>query len=255
MSLARRHQERIAAQLATGLAVASAVVAPQIDPNSEGASTYNALMAVLEDNLRALKNIESHEARVPAKAEMAKTFEAWVEGALAHDPATGPAPQDDIVVTMMIWAIDTGDIARAIQLGKHVLDNNLAMVPQFKRTPACLLAEEVGQKTIEGIIAPTAMELAAVDHMTANYDMPDGARAKLKKAFGLAMAQLAEVEDDPENAIAGIKAARVAMALDALTLAQRLDKKSGVKKQIEALTRKLEALGGRPPADEDNNNE
>lgn len=251
MSLARRHIERTLAAAATGAALTAAFTAPAMAEGTQSAVQYNALKAVLDENLRQLKDIASHDARAPKKAEFAKTFDAWVEGALAHDPATGPAPQDDILVTMTIWAIDTGDIARALELGRHVLANGLVLPAPYKRTPACLIAEEVGEKALAGTIEPTALELAAVDHLTAEFDMPDAARAKLKKAFGLSMAKLVEDAGDPENAVAGIQAARVAMALDALTLAQRLDKKAGVKKQIEALDRKLTALGGRPAPDED----
>jgi hypothetical protein len=59
-----------------------------------------------------------------------------------------PPVQDDIVGTMLVWAIDVGDWPLALQLGAHVLATNLGLPERYKRSPAVLLAEEVAESAL-----------------------------------------------------------------------------------------------------------
>jgi hypothetical protein len=58
-------------------------------------------------------------------------------GALAADPPV----QDDIVGTMLVWAIDIADWPLALELGDHVLAARLGLPERYKRGAAVLLAE------------------------------------------------------------------------------------------------------------------
>lgn len=245
-SLARRHRERALAAKAglveTAAEVGQAVAMPE---TGDVASEYRALYAVLQDNLRSLSDIQSIEGRNPIKREMAETFRAWVDGALAAG-SDGTAAQDEIVAQMMIWAIDYRDFDRALEIGEHVLRFGVKLPERYLRTPACLLAEEIATAVLAEPQLASLEQLVRLDGLTGGYDMPDQARAKLLKALGRAYAKAAE-DFDPEadSAPAGGKAALLHAALDAFKRALQLNKTIGVKKDIERLERLVE-----PPAGE-----
>jgi hypothetical protein len=245
-SLARRHRERALAAKAglmeTAPEVGQAVAMPE---TGEVASEYRALYAVLQDNLRSLSDIQSIEGRNPIKREMAETFRAWVDGALAAG-AEGTAAQDEIVAQMMIWAIDYRDFERALDIGEHVLRFGITLPERYLRTPACLLAEEIATAVLAEPQLATLDQLMRLDRLTGDYDMPDQARAKLLKALGRAYARAAEQFDaEADSAPAGGKAALLHAALDACKRALQLNKAIGVKKDIERLERLVT-----PPADQ-----
>lgn len=245
-SLARRHRERALAARA-GQASAPAIVgqAVAMPETGEVASEYRALYAVLQDNLRSLSDIQSIEGRNPIKREMAETFRAWVDGALAAG-ADGTAAQDEIVAQMMIWAIDYRDFERALDIGEHVLRFGITLPERYLRTPACLLAEEIATAVLAEPQLATLEQLMRLDRLTGDYDMPDQARAKLLKALGRAYARAAdEFDAEADSAPAGGKAALLHAALDACKRALQLHKAIGVKKDIERLERLVT-----PPADQ-----
>lgn len=246
-SLARRHRERALAAK-SGLAETTAIVgqAVAMPETGEVASEYRALYAVLQDNLRSLSDIQSIEGRNPIKREMAETFRAWVDGALAAGRYDGTAAQDEIVAQMMIWAIDYRDFERALDIGEHVLRFGIKLPERYLRTPACLLAEDIAIAVLAEPQLATLEQLVRLDSLTGGYDMCDQARAKLLKAMGRAFAKAAE-EFDPEadSAPAGGKPALLHAALDAYKRALQLNKTIGVKKDIERLERLVA-----PPAGE-----
>lgn len=249
-SLARRHRERALAAKA-GLAETAAIVGQAVSMPETGdvASEYRALYAVLQDNLRSLSDIQSIEGRNPIKREMAETFRAWVDGALAAG-ADGTAAQDEIVAQMMIWAIDYRDFERALDIGEHVLRFGVKLPERYLRTPACLLAEEIATAVLAEPQLASLEQLVRLDGLTGGYDMPDQARAKLLKALGRAYAKAAE-DFDPEadSAPAGGKAALLHAALDAFKRALQLNKTIGVKKDIERLERLVEPPAGQTGQD------
>jgi len=213
--------------------------APAPAENGAPASEYAALLAVLHENLRALSDIQSHEQRLPKKAEYARQFDAWVAGLLAADEPV----QDEILVTMMIWAIDRRDWPRALELAGFVLHHGLDLPERYSRTAACFIAEEIAEAALgDAGLVPHSVLLGVMSY-TAESDMPDQVRAKLHKAIGRGFAVKAE-DFDPasENAPAGGKAAFVAEAVAHLRRALALDEKAGVKKDIERLDREQRKL-------------
>jgi len=72
---------------------------------------------------------------------MIDTYRPWIEGALA---AEKPA-QDEIVGTMLVWAIDIGEWPLALDIARHVLAHGLALPERYRRTPGTLIAEEVAE--------------------------------------------------------------------------------------------------------------
>lgn len=238
MSLARAHRERMNAMALAGAAAPSAAAqAPAMSENDPAASEYQQLLASLHNDLRQLHDIQSVQGKIEAKRAMISAYLPWVEGALAAG-ADGRAVQDEIVVTMLVWALDVQDWDLALAIGGHVLEHGLSLPERYKRTPACLIAEEIADAAkVEPAAVPQDMLLQTAALVTGR-DMPDKVRAKLQRAIGLGWAAMADKFDPAaETAFAGGKAALIDAALTALGEARRLDPKVGVVKRIEELTR------------------
>jgi hypothetical protein len=119
---------------------------PAMPTTGPVASEYALLLAALGQDLASLRAIQSVERKIQAKSGMIGRYRAWVAGALASDPPV----QDDIVGTMLVWAIDIGDWPLALELGDHVLAANLGLPERYKRSPAVLLAEEIAESAARG---------------------------------------------------------------------------------------------------------
>ena len=227
-------------------AKASAAV-EQID-----ATPYELLRAVLGNCLAELKQIQSIEEKIARKAIMLPNFMPWVDGvlegaAIAEEAGeTYRATDDDILTQVLIWTLDVGDFAKALQLAAHVIRHGLALPERFKRTAATIVAEEIAEAALKAIGQGEAFDLAtlqAADELTMREDMPDEARAKLKKTIVLELArQAAAMPDTGGDGAAGGKRAAIGAALESLKRAIALNPRVGVKKQIEGLERDLKRL-------------
>jgi len=184
------------------------------------ATMYEQMLVKLAADRRRLHDLQSIERRAEVKREILPDYVPWVEGVLAGNQGV----QDDVLMTVMVWRIDSGDLSGAMQIGRYAIEHNLAMPDQYKRTTACLLAEEAAEVAlIGGTERPgDANELLAVGDLVDDQDMPDEVRAKLFKAIGYALA--------PDSKKA---------AIDILKRALELHAKVGVKKDIERLEREL----------------
>lgn len=242
-SLAQRRRAATLAALAAAAAGAPpAGVAADMPETGEGASEYRALVAVLHDNLRTLAEIQSVDARNPKKAEMATAFDAWLTGVLEAGKQ-GQAAQDEILVTMLVWAIDCRAIDRALDLAEHAIAHGLAMPERYKRSAACVTAEDIATLAIDHPEAVSHAQLLRTAELTETSDMPDQARAKLFKALGRASAAAADTFDpQADNAVAGGQAALLTAALGWYQRALGLNRNVGVKKEIDAVERALKTL-------------
>lgn len=243
-SPALMHRQRKLAALATGQA-STAPGAPPMPEDGPVATEYQLLLAALGEDLRQLHQIQSVERKVEAKSRMIARYLPWAEGAMANEAPV----QDEVVSTMLVWAIDLADWPLALDLADHVITNRLALPERYKRQPAVVVAEEFAEA---GLKTPATIDLASlqmVARLTADADMPDQVRAKLEKAQGLALqAQAATFDPTAESAPAGGKPALLSAAMDHFKRALSLDKASGVKKIIERLEAELKKLAA-PPAD------
>lgn len=215
--------------------------APSPSPASDADTDRAALLAVLHENLRTLSDIQSHEARQPKKAEYARQFDAHVNAVLEADEPV----QDEILVTMLVWAIDYRDFDRALQLSAFVLEHDLVLPERYSRTPACFLAEEIAELALSQHEQVPHDVLLQVAQQVIGADMPDAVAAKLQKAIGRSWLRKAQ-DFDPtaDNAPAGGASAYAEQAADALKRALTLDAQVGVKKDIQhvdALVKRLAA--------------
>jgi hypothetical protein len=235
-ALANR-QRKLAA--ASGKVTASRSGGKPMPDKGPVATEYQTLLIQLGQDLRRLSDIQSVERKIEAKREMIVRYEPWVQGAVEGDGGS----QDEIVVTMLIWAIDTGAWPGVIKVADYVLRHGLTLPERYKRQPATLIAEEVAEA---GLANPPTVDLDTlqqISSLTSGHDMHDQVRAKLAKAIGLALKARADTFDaEAESAPAGGKAALLDAALTHFNRALELDPKSGVKKLIEGLERERKKL-------------
>lgn len=240
MSLARRHRERI-------LAAKSAEQAADANGERHGAaaSEYELMRARLGVDLRRLREIQSREKKIELKAELLPGYAPWVDGVLA----AGTAAQDDVLLHVMIWRIDTGDYAGALPLIRHVVAHKLDLPERFDRTAPTMIAEEIAEAALAAHAQGEPFDLAVleeVEDIVANEDVFDVVRAKLHKAIGLQLQRIAEATPATADGPAGARAAGLAHARAQFARAIALDAGAGVKKRIEGIERELKKLGATP---------
>ncbi|MBN5375609.1 terminase [Serratia marcescens] len=180
----------------------------------------------------ALKRVQSDQAKAEMKKQLLPQYDGWIEGTL--DGNSGR--QDEVIVTLMIWAIDASDYPLAVRIGRYVIEHNLAMPDQFRRTAATALVEELCDPILVQVKADESTDLTAhlqvldeLAQIVDGKDMPDVVLAKLFKVRGFAL----RGGDD----------AAQAKALELLRQALKLDANAGVKKAIESLARQVKKAG------------
>ena len=154
------------------------------------------------------------------KVELLPRYSAWVEGVLAADGAR----QDDVVMFVMLWRIDAGDYAGALDAGRHALRHGWVM-PIGNRNVQTVLAEEMADAAQAALLAGESFDaglLLQTLELTDGQDMPDQSRARLHKAIGAVL-----TETSP------------ASALNHINHALQLDPRCGVKKEKQQLERRL----------------
>lgn len=213
-SLARTHILRVQAEKQSASRPAAAPAA---------GSQAERMAALMSTHQAALKTIKSRTAKIEAKRGYLDEYAPYVDGVLAADNGG----QDDVLVTVMVWRVDTGDLDGALAIAEYALRHGLSSPPAFARDVAATVLEEIADGAlIHGLedSARVAMvgPLTEALSLTAECDMPDEVRAKGHKALGLAMR-----DDDPEA------------ALEHLRAALRLDPRATVKAEIAKLEKAL----------------
>lgn len=237
MSIARRHFQRVTAAEASASADEGAPI---------NASAYELQLIKLYEDKRRLKDVQSIERKIEIKRQILPDYDPWVEGALD----AGRGGQDDVLMTVMVWRIDTGDFAGALRIAEHALKHGLSLPDQYQRDVATLVAEEIADQSLKALStgqAADAQALAFVAELTDKHDMPDEVRAKLFKAIGLeehrAIADQDQSTDQPP-------VSAWSRALGYLRRAFQLNERIGVKKDIERLERQLKNTPAPAPAPE-----
>ncbi|MGE6118821.1 phage terminase small subunit, partial [Aeromonas salmonicida] len=176
----------------------------------------------LAEHRRTLKGIQSIERKIEAKRPMLAVYKPWIDGLLAADRGG----QDDVLVTVMLWHLDTGDLEGAFPMADYVIRHGLSTPDRYERTAATMIAEEVADTAIkqqEAGNGPSCGLLYAYLGLLEPCDIFDQVRAKLHKAVG--RAALAE----------GLKP----QAAEHYRRAIELHDKVGIKKELEVLEREL----------------
>ncbi|EBN8660580.1 terminase [Salmonella enterica] len=181
-----------------------------------------------------LKGIQSKAAKADVKKELLPEFAGWIEGTLDSDNGR----PDEVITTLMVWAVDCGNLPLALRIGEYVVRHNLSLPDNFGRDAATVLTEEIcnplltlagtdPDADLSGYIGP----LNTLRKIVTDRDMPDEVRAKLCKACAFARRNLTDADS-------------VAESLKLLRDATHLNPNAGVKREIATLTRALKKLTG-----------
>ena len=197
------------------------------DEQSDTARTaHEQIMHRLRMDQSALRRVQSDQAKAAMKRQLLPHYEGWIEGTIDGDSGR----QDEVIVTLMVWAIDAGDYALAARIGRYVVTHGLLMPDRFNRTAATVLVDEICDPILVQVkaddttdVTPYLAVLDEVAEFTAGSDMPDVVRAKLCKARAFAL----------RNGTTEEQTTALALLRQALTL----DAGAGVKKEIERLAR------------------
>jgi len=196
----------------------SAIQAAQQDPRLLRHSTgYELLLQKLNADMKTLKKTHSTEKKAELKRSMLPDYVPWVDGVLSE----GKGAQDAILMTVMIWRIDAGDYAGALEIARYALKYKLSM-PFGSRPAAYAVVEEIADMSTRAYTAgePVSLDvLMTTMELTESQDMPDQVRAKLHKITGYVYRT----------------AGKLTLALEHLKRAFQLNANCGVKKDIERL--------------------
>jgi tetratricopeptide (TPR) repeat protein len=221
-SPAQRHYERVSA------ARAAASAAP--GESLAGANAYELMLVKLSTDRRRLKSIASIQAKIQVKRdELLPEYLEYVSGALSG----GRGAQDDVLTTVMIWRVDAGDFAGALEIARYALAHRMTLPDQYDRPLATAIAEEFAEAALASFkkgamfIRVDGAQLEEIAQLTASADMHDQVRAKLHKALGLT------AERD----------GNMPAALEHLRRALELDARAGVKQDIARLEKAGNATG------------
>lgn len=209
-SPAQRHMMRVSASQA----------AQRIQAPPRHANAYEQMLVKLAEDRRTLKNIRSNERKAEKKRELLPFYAPWVAGVLAD----GRGAQDDILMTVMLWRLDAGDIAGALKIAPYALKYGLTS--DHRRTTPYMLVEEVALAALRLRDAGESVDLTLLQttlSLTDGTDVPDMVRARLHKVTALTL------RDAGMNAEALVQFQR----------AMQLDRNAGVRKEIERLERAL----------------
>lgn len=200
---------------------------------------YNLMQIQLAEHRRQLKDIQSIERKIEAKALILPTYEEWILGALND----GKGAQDDVLVSVLVWHIDVGNFGIGLQIAEYALRHGLKLADQYNRNVATMLMDELAdayeRKKFDDPLQAIA-SLCFVGNLTEDKDAPDQARAKLHKALGCAAMEIVDVAcPDGGNEIPADQIFNAQVARNNFGRALELYKDVGVKKHIEQLDRRL----------------
>ncbi|WP_313073441.1 phage terminase small subunit [Melaminivora sp.] len=220
------------------LALQQAALAEATNAHGHTVGTaYELQLAQLHQHRLRLKDLQSVERKVEAKRAMLPEYDAYLDGVLAARPGT----QDDVLATVLVWHIDAGNYGRALQLAEYALASGMSPPDRYNRDLPTIVQDEVAEAILAGRLAgPDAVAIAAQAlQLTEAADTPDQARAKLYKAAGWALLGKTG-SHDVDMKTRTLKACKAALPL--LQRALQLDTRTGVKKDIERLERRLAKL-------------
>lgn len=215
LSPARQHRLRIQAESAS-----------RLGGSARHANGYELMLMQLNEDRRRLKGVQSHVRKAEIKITLLPKYLAWINGVIEANSER----QDDVLLYVMVWAIDTGDFDLALRIAEHALTHRWVMPMPTPRNVATWVVEEVSDSALKALAtkqAFTADTLLRVLSMTEGCDMPDQSLARLHKAIGYVLRDVSPMA-----------------ALNHLNQALALHDRCGVKKDIEQLVKRLQQANG-----------
>ncbi|AIY42981.1 Phage terminase [Collimonas arenae] len=230
LSPAQRHKARVLAERAAADASPGGVT---------GGTAYELMLYKLANDCRNLKLIQSVSKKIERKAVLLPEYQDWIDGVLA----AGKGGQDDVLTTLLVWHIDVGDYARALDMAQYAVEHELTLSDQYSRTIPTMLMDEFASAYSGGNLAEDPVQAVAVltqvAALTNHCDAPDQARAKLYKATAYAMIAVMELTGSDQLTVTQIPQAEQAHGL--LQSALKLFPGVGVKQVMERLRTRIAA--------------
>lgn len=209
----RRYNQVVASQ---------AAAAAEPGETLAGSTAYELMLAKLYDDKRRLKEIQSIERKIEVKREILPEYDSWVTGALEG----GRGGQDEVLVTVMVWRLDTGDYDEAVRIAHYVIQHDLVMPDQYERTVPTVIVDEIADAALRVQKDDQRFSLQILEEvqaLTGELDMPDPARSKLHKALGHEY----QLDND------------LTQALEHYEAALRLNDRIGVKRLIDDIKKEI----------------
>lgn len=217
-SPARKHFDRARAK----------AEASQATPARPQGDAYELHKAAIVEDIRRLSDIQSIERKIEAKRELLPNYESYVQGVLEG----GKGQQDDVLMTLMVWYLDVGELNTAMDIAEYAASHGLETPDRYQRTTATLVAEEVADFALK-LDKEAESQEAVLEQLQrcvtlfADADMHDQVKAKLFKAEG----SLLDTAGQAQSALASYERAL------------KLNDKIGVKKEIQRLKKELKDSG------------
>lgn len=215
LSPARQHRLRIQAESAS-----------RLGGSARHANAYELMLMQLNEDRRRLKGIQSHVRKAEIKITLLPKYLAWINGVIEANSER----QDDVLLYVMVWAIDAGDFDLALRIAEYALTHRWVMPMPTPRNVATWVVEEISDSALKALATKqtfTADTLLRVLSVTEGCDMPDPSLARLHKAIGYVLREVSPMA-----------------ALNHLNQALTLHDRCGVKKDIEQLVKRLQQANG-----------
>ncbi|EGD5857578.1 hypothetical protein IBH98_002203 [Salmonella enterica] len=155
---------------------------------------YALMQMQLHQDMERLHAILSAEQKAAIKRQLLPHYEDWVNGVLEGDSGA----QDDVLMRVMVWRIDAGDIPGALDIAAYALRHRLNAPDGFGRSVAAIIADEIASQALirmkHGEHIPAAL-LSRVREMTDGEDLYDAVRARLYKALGYALRDEGQLQE------------------------------------------------------------
>lgn len=225
----RHHFQRVTAALA-----AAAVAGPTM--TMEGSTVYELHLAKLQQDYLRLKQVQSIEGKAELKRQLLPEYVPYVTGVLAE----GKGAQDQVLTTLMVWRMDAGDFAGALDIAEYVINHQLLMADRFERTTGTIVAEEISEVALKAQKAGGTFDvklLLRTEQIAGEEDMPDQAKAKLHLALGKAFAEMVSDDDTSESKVVAL--CHLESSKKYLSRAIELNTNCGGKKDLERVERLL----------------
>lgn len=172
------------------------------------------------NHLNILKDMKSIQERIAKKAEWLPEYQGYIDGCLA----VSPAPQNTVLVHLMIWAIDANEFELAVRIAEYAVLNDMVMPEGYSRTTAEFVTEQCAEVFIDdtNFAIAHASLIERIINLGEGEQMVDEVRAKIYRALGDALNQAQPME-----------------AVSAYKNALRYNPKAGCKKDLEQLEKRL----------------
>lgn len=241
MNLARQHFQKHQAKEAAQKAAEFGAM--------QDMTAFELQMMQLNNDRQRLKQIQSTDAKVVLKKALLPNHLPYVEGILEADKSI----QDEVFMTVLVWCIDVGDYAKALQLSAFALRHSMIMPDAFKRNTSTYVVETIAEVFLKQLKTDAVADISVleqVEHLILNpdlepkvLDMPNQAKAKLYLALGKATIKLIQSKDEPSDA----DLLHAQSAQGYLTSAFELDEKSGALGELKATKKFLDKFADRLP--------